>query len=273
MRKSGYVIVGVFTLVLLTSGTLIAQPSTATFNLTGLSSGTQLLAGEDTSPYVGNVNGGPSMDVICDDIADNAVIPEQWTAYSTSLSSLTSSTTDPYLMFGTSGTVTGTDSVTGTWTLTQTQAYEVAALLAINILNTTGSMEADYSYALWGLFDAYGNGVVPGDVGAFGQLEGYGKTNDENYAETYLNSAIVDVQNGMVGTSALGSYLSNYNVTIYSYDSNGSAPTCGVGVSCPPPPQEFITVPEASTPILLAVDLLGFMALVGFLRKRVSQSI
>jgi hypothetical protein len=31
-------------------------------------------------------------------------------------------------------------------------------------------------------------------------------------------------------------------------------------------------VPEASTPVLMAVDLFGFMALVGFLRKRVSRS-
>lgn len=270
MRKSGYVIVGVFTLVLLTSGTLIAQPSTATFNLTGLSSGSQLLAGEFTSPYLGTINGGPTTAVICDDIADNAVIPQEWTAYSTSLSSITSGaygTPDPYLKFGTSGPVTGSDAVTPLgWSLSQTQAYEVAALLAIDILSTTGSVEADYTYALWGLFDSTDSFTAALDAA------------DESNAETYLNNAINEV---VTSPAAVSSYLSNYDVTIYTYvppSSGGMNPLCGPGLStlCTAdllPPQEFITVPEASTPVLLAVDLLGFMALVGFLRKRVSQSV
>ena len=96
--------------------------------------------------------------------------------------------------------------------------------------------------------------------------------------ENYLTDAINDVAGGTISNNLSGNgqtlsqYLSNYNVTIYSY--NGGGTTCPGG-NCPPPPQEFITVttPEASSVILMAVDLVGFLALVGFLRKRASQRI
>ena len=115
---------------------------------------------------------------------------------------------------------------------------------------------------MWGLFES---------SAAFGQLNGY--TSDQTNAENYLNTAIADVTNGTVNGMSLSSYLSNYNVTIYTYDAAAGLPK-GCGGNCSQPPQEFITVttPEASTPVLLAADLFGFLALFAFLRKRLSRA-
>ena len=79
------------------------------------------------------------------------------------------------------------------YSLSQTQAYTVAAVLAVDILQNSGPLQQtaqeDYSFAMWGLFDPYGNGVS-GDAGAFGQLALYGDTADLNAAQTDLNNAI-----------------------------------------------------------------------------------
>jgi hypothetical protein len=221
------------------------------------------LAGIYTSPYDGSINGGASTPVICDDFADETYQSEEWTTYVTSLSSVTSeSSVDSTLKWGTNdGLNTAAE---------QAQAYEAAAILSVDILHSTsGSTQQElYSYALWALFDpsattawlgSYNSGEYAGDVST---------------VEGYVTTAVGDVNGGSVNGQSLTSFLSEYHVTIYSFDSNAPAPTCGGG-TCPPPPQEFITVttPEASTPVLLAIDLLGFLALVGFLRKRASRSI
>jgi hypothetical protein len=260
-------------IVFMAATQLVAQPPTTTFFMDNAGSGANL-AGVYTSPYGGQVNYPVSavIPVICDDFADESFVPEEWTAYVTSLSSLTPATPDTYLKWGTSNSVTGTDAVTGTWSLNQSQAYDVAALLSIDLLQSvTGSAaQQDYSFALWGLFDSTGTG--PGDPGAFPWLANAGDGTDEVNAEKFLNTAIGDVKSGMVGGSSLSSYLSQYHVTIYSYDAaaNPNGPSCGGGPCPASPPQEFITVttPEASTPVLFAVDLLSFIALAMFLRKR-----
>src|ERR1700691_3630868 len=76
MHKSWYVIVA---LALLATTALLAQEP-VTFNLNSLGSGSTL-ASAYTSPYTGSINGGPTIDVICDDFADNTFDPEEWTAY------------------------------------------------------------------------------------------------------------------------------------------------------------------------------------------------
>jgi hypothetical protein len=270
MQKSWYVIVAPLALVLLATTPLMAQDP-VTVNLNGLGSGS-ILAEAYTSPYTGTINGGPTIDVICDDFADNSYDPEEWTAYATQLSSLTSGTPDTTLRWLGNGSTITVDG----HTLDQAQAYTVAAVLAVDLLASAPGSEAqeDLSYAMWGLFDPTG---TSSDPGAFTWLSDYKDTTDLNNAETYLNNAVTYVFNSANASQVQADVNA---VTIYSYDpsANPDGPSCG-GKPCPAsPPQELITVTtvrasEASTPVLLAVDLLGFMALLRFLRKRISRSI
>jgi hypothetical protein len=278
MHKSWYLVVAAFTVVLLAASPVAAQ--TATLYLNSPGSG-ENLAGVYTSPYYGTINGGSTVPVICDDFADESFVPEEWTANVTNLSSLSSSTVDANLKWGTSATgtsndVNGSDPVSGTWNLTQAAAYDVAALLAIDILENSGPANAqtqeDLSFAMWGLFDS---------SAAFGALAGLP---DQANAENDLSAAFSQY-NTLTSNGDLSSYISSFGtVTIYSYVSpsnGGMTPLCGSPlVGCAAngyqlPPQEFITVtaPEASTPVLLAIDLLGLMALVGFFRKRMTRSV
>src|SRR5579862_563376 len=97
MQKQWYLIIFAVALIVLGTGPLAAAPPTTTFNLTSVGSGANL-AGVYTSPYAGTVTpGGPTIPVICDDFIDDSYVPETWTAYVTSLSSLTSGTTDSFL--------------------------------------------------------------------------------------------------------------------------------------------------------------------------------
>jgi hypothetical protein len=276
--KSWYLTAAAFALVLLVTRPLAAQ--NVTFNLTNVGSGDPSLDNIYTSPYTGNINGGATIPVICDDFADESFIPEEWTALASSLSP-TSTSVNGNLKWGTSNVVDGTAPTIGSvnefsWDLTQTQAYDVAAILSIDILNSTqGSMaQQDLSYALWGLFDPTG---TAGDLGAFAWLNSYADYSDQSAAESDLSSALGQV-NSAITNNTLGSILGNYNVTIYSYVSpsnGGMTPLCGGSACSQLPPQEFISVttPEASTPVLMAMDLLGFMALVVFFRKRIGRSV
>jgi hypothetical protein len=257
MKKTWYLAGAALSFVLFKPGPLAAQPPTTSFDLTGPVSQTPNLAGVVTSPYSGSIGGGPTVPVICDDFADDSYIPEQWTAYVTSLSQVISeNTSDTYLKWSgaTSGAIDAGSTLYKGWSLSQTQAYEAAALLAIDILNPADTLlqQQEYSFALWGLFDP----------AAFTQLGGT-SVSDEQGALSYVEAAVADVVEGIspTGTGTLGTYLSNYNVTIYSYAGNASGP---------PPPQEFITVSmaEPSALAVLAFDLLGIAGLIFFVRRR-----
>lgn len=216
---------GVALALALLAGSSLAAPPTTTFDLTGVGTGS-VLAGVYTSPYSGSVTGpaGTTIPVICDDFADDSYVPEQWTAYVTSLSSLTSGTPDTYLKW--LNTPGSTITVDGD-VLNQASAYTVAAVLAIDILTSTGEAQEDYSYAMWELFDA---------PAAFAQLTAYGDTSDEATANNDLNAAVTNVEtNGLTPADYT-------NVTIYSFDSAAGAPTCNGGPCPNSPPQEFITV-------------------------------
>jgi hypothetical protein len=282
LGRSLYGAVAAAALVFVTTNPLTATPSTTTFTLLNAGSGANL-AGVYTSPYNGTVSSSsPTIPVICDDFSDESYVPETWTAYVTSLSSINSGTADTSVLRWQPSTI---NTLYGTTPgLSQAQAYDAAAILAIDILTTNISTPAglqtqeDLSYALWGLFDPCGNGTngtpptsclgptgtpaLTGDLGAFGQLETYSSgTSDLSNAESYLSAAIATAT-----SPGISSDLSNYNVTIYSYDTGASgscSPSCGQ-------PQEFIAVSmaEAPGPAILGVDLLGLAGLVLIARRR-----
>jgi len=264
MQKSWYMVVAALALMLLATGPLAALPSTAAFALNSAGSGANL-AGVYTSPYTGTINGGSTINVICDDFVDNSYVPESWTAYVTSLSSLTSGTADTYLKWlNTAGSTITVDGQT----LNQAQAYAVAAVLSIDILESgTGSpAQEDYSFALWALFDPTGIPSDPTDLGAYGQLAKYGDTGDEDAAKADLKTAVLFVTNAANATQVAADVSA---VTIYSFDPV-TAPRCGSGPCPTAPPQEFITVNmvEPPSPALLGLDLLAVAGLIVFVRRR-----
>lgn len=268
LRKLSYLLLPALVLLDLATTPMVAQ-QTATVSMSSYGSGANL-AGFYTSPYTGTIDGGPVIDVICDDFADNSYVPEEWTAYVTPMSSLTSGTTDTDLNWV--NTPGATITVDGQ-TLDQSQAYSVAAVLAIEILESPSASQAqeDLSYALWGLFYPTG---TSSDPGAFTALIDAGDLTDLSNAETYLNNAVTYVLNPANSATVQADVD---EATIYSYDpsANPDGPVCGNGPCASSPPQELITIsaPEASTPVLLAVDILGFIALIGFLRKRLARNI
>jgi hypothetical protein len=87
---------GGLVVVVLAASPLVAQVN---FNLTGAGSGGPNLDGVYTSPYTGTINGGPSVPVICDDFSDESYLPEQWTAYQTSLSTIVGGSGPSYLQW------------------------------------------------------------------------------------------------------------------------------------------------------------------------------
>jgi hypothetical protein len=265
---------GGLVVVVLAASPLVAQVN---FNLTGAGSGGPNLDGVYTSPYTGTINGGPSVPVICDDFSDESYLPEQWTAYQTSLSTIVGGSGPSYLQWkdaDSNGAVSAGGTSYAGWDLSQPLAYEAATVLSIDILQAAPGSTAQkvYSYALWELFDPYGS--LPADPGVIPWLNGASGTVDT----ATLQAATADVEAAVNQVKGSGFNLSAYlnannisSVTIYSYDAAGGPPTCSGGSCASSPPQEFISVttPEASTPVLLAVDLLGLVALAGFLRKRI----
>lgn len=277
--KSGYAVLSLLALVFSVGRPLLASPTPPTANLDLNSAGSGLnYAGVYTSPYTAEINpgstsiGGATVNVICDDFASNSYVDEDWNTYVTSLSSLATGiygTPDPNLFWK------GASSDS----LNQLNAYTVAALLSIDILQsdpggesgTTAQQTAqeEYSYALWELFDPtvtagtanMTSGGPPTDV-----VDTW-LASDPTFlsaATNYLATAITQVTstylNGGSTGETVSTYLSGYNVTIYTYNSslNPDGPA-GCGSTCPPPPQEFITVtavPEASSLAMFAAYLL-----------------
>jgi len=274
MQKSWYLIVAALFFALLTTGPLAAQ--TATFNLTSSGSG-EIVWGSSygiyTSPYSGDVNGGSTIPVICDDFADNSYVPESWTAYVTQASSLTSGTTDTNLKWS-GAAVGGTQLNSGTaYSLNQDQAYTVAAVLAVDILDNQGPAnvlaEQEYSFAMWALFDP--GAALNDQTGALGWL------NSNGYPSTTVGGFYQQVVTDLNNAASYALKPANANpvqadvnaVTIYSYDSAAGVPTGACGGPCPAP-QEFLTVNMAEPPSsgLLALDLLGVAGLILFVRRR-----
>jgi hypothetical protein len=255
MKKS-WSVIAALAFVLLTNSPIFAQPPTATFYLNSAGSGLNL-GGVYTSPYTGQINGGSTIPVICDDFHDDSYVPELWTAYVTPLTNvLGESSTDSYLrwMSGWSGS----GSMANPLPLNQQQAYGAAAILAIDILNSSGLSQEEYSFAMWELFDpTQASAALP-----------------SQYQPTVAGMLSTAV--GIATGGSLNSSLNGYNVTIYSYDAaaNPLGPV-GCGGHCPPPPQEFITVSmaEPSFPAVLGLDLLAVAGLVLVVRRRLASAV
>lgn len=313
LHKLGFVVVAVLALVPLTNSSLVAQ--TANLYLTSPGSGAYM-AGVYTSPYTAQITpgsntdnpGSPIVKVICDDFSDDTYTDEDWNANVTNLSSVNSeSSANTTVKWGQTGSVTVNDTGNGdggtlNTTLTQAQAYDVAAVLAIDILGSTppGNLQQqDLSYALWALFDTNGSPASNGG-GALGWLNTYagsggGYVDSLTYsgsAGNFLSTAESAAMGDLLGAveqvcgSAVTStgcntstaqtestYLnSNYNVTIYTYIGSGCS---GAPTGCPTPgPQEFMTVtavPEPSSFTALVVYLLvGGGSLLFFGRRYIS---
>lgn len=213
------------------------------------------LGGVYTSPYLGTVGTETNVQIICDDFVSETYSNETWTAYVTNLS------TGPLTFLKWQGYYSW-DQGQNKWVFNSDQAtgYTVAAYLATKILQAQdATSQEDYSYALWGLFDAGDpQGPFLGDY-----LKG---TPDFAAAQDLLRKAESEVQNQHRS-------LSDYaNVTIYSYDSAAGVPTCPDD-NCPPPPQEFIRVSMAEPPYpaVLGLDLLAAVGLIVVFRRRLTS--
>ncbi len=234
---------------------LFAAPQTVTFNLTSIGSGANL-GGVYTSPYAGNINGvGGTIPVICDDFADDSYVPETWTAYVNSLSSILSgSGTD--LRWGAGWNGTG-NAATPTLSLSQADAYATAAILAIDILTNTGLTQEEYSYAMWELFDpTQASAALPSTY--------------QSTVAGFIKTAASEATGGN-----LSAYLDGATVTFYSYDQAAGAPSCNGGPCPSAPPQEFVTVSmaEPPSPAMLGFDLLAVGGLIFISRRRSSRSL
>ena len=281
-------------MMLASSSALVFAQQTADFNLQTSGSGNNL-AGVYTSPYQAYIGGSHLLtSVICDDFADNSFTPEDWTAYVTSLSSIVPGP-DPNaseLKWNGAQVTATVGAVTYDWSLSQAQAYTVAALLSIDILQSNptncllgpscpeAAAQEDYSYALWELFDqttASGladstSHVTPVDAVVPWLTTNHPDPGDLATATADLTTAIGEVISGHLnGGEPVSTYLSGYSVSIYSYDP--SFGTSCPGSSCPPPPQEFITVtsvPEAPSVGVFAVYVLfGGAGLLFWRRRRI----
>ncbi|HZR63554.1 MAG TPA: hypothetical protein VFA85_00305 [Terriglobales bacterium] len=211
-----------------------------------------VMGGVYTSPYTGQVGGnGPNIPIICDDFSDEVTPPETWTALATNLADLGAPTTNNvYWNQGGGATQPSGETL-------QQYNYSVAAYLAEQIVSTTDETQLGYlSFALWEVFD-------PSAANSLNSTQ-------QGFAHNDLVSAQQAVTAGFANNGL--NYLSNFsNVMIYSATTNGVTPETP---QQPGRPQEFLAVsmPEPNLPSLLALDLLGVVGLILFLRRRFGSS-
>jgi hypothetical protein len=224
-----------------------------------------------TTPYNISVNSTP-MQLICDDFTTDISIGESWTTTATTLSTVDAATVTglkfDQSMYN-SSILGGTGDVV--------QDYAVAAVLAGELLalpNTDSANAGALSFAIWDVFDS----TLLGTSYA-GMSDPYGTITQAQWAAamTDLTSAIATVDGVLTGGSNSSSVTLNgqtvklWSGGVVSLNSLGInsltayTPSPNAGVA-----QEFLSVstPEASTPILLVVDLAGVLGLIGFLKRR-----
>lgn len=210
-----------------------------TMELTGLGDKT-LSDGEFVGPYEGSIWSGAytgTAPVGAPNVYSGYIICDDLSDPTPPLTNWNAAATN-------AGSLTGTELFQGGYeSYTASQAYDAVAWLAnqlilpANVTNPTA--QTNYQYAIWDIMD--GASTDP-DGGA--------------------SALILQAFNEVVNDDYVGS-----NVTVYS-----PSPNLGVGSDVA---QEFLVVntPEASTPLLLAVDVLGFLGLFGLLRRRMLRRI
>lgn len=196
--------------------------------------------------YVGTLN-GVTTDFVCDDYLDEITGGEQWDA--------TVHTADPYTGGGyfhggnniTNPFVTTADSGEGLNagnSITDEQLYNMIGYLTRQIFNDptdSGHQWGYLSYAIWSLTDdAWQSSFYTGN---------------EDAIEAYLSAAYA--------ARNTNPDLTIYTPTDCTHNPSGSCGGVNVGHGSNPP-QEFLTTPEAGTPLLLGLAFFGG----SFLRKR-----
>jgi hypothetical protein len=272
LQKSGPAVLTALGLVLLGVAPSAAQ-TTANFNLNSAGSGLNY-AGVYTSPYSASINGGATVPVICDDFGDNSYIPEDWTAYVTTLSQIQTANPAPLTYLQWKGA--------SSYSLDQADAYTVAAILAVEIIQSnpngaSGSTaqqlnQEELSFALWELFDPTAS-VGNANLNRSTPLLTDAVETWSGISSTFLQDAKNDVTTAIAQLSNPSAVLNGYNVTVYSYDSCISGPC--TATSPANPPQEFIAVsmPEPSSVATLATYfLMGGVGLFFMRRRQTSKS-
>lgn len=202
----------------------------------------------DLSPYNLNV-ANPSTptlttltSLICDDFNDEIVVGESWTADVFTGSAIP---TDIY------DSAYGLGSDNSLYSLaTLTTDYQEIAYLASQ-LSVDPADQAALSFAIWSILDPnQPDSTITGDVASLNGTE-------QAAYSTFLYNA-----SSIANTSAGADYLAN--LTVYQ-------PVAGTQTEGATAPQQFLTVttPEASSPAILALDLLALFGAVFLLRRRI----
>jgi len=211
--------------------------------LTGVNGANE--GGVYTDPYYGTVNGVPAV-IISDDYADDSYVPESWRANAINESQAGASL----------ATSTPVKWNAGSAAATQLLYDEISYLATAMLAAAPGQAQMDYSFAIWDLSCQAG---VTASVG---------KTCTPPVAPSDLSTVanlILQAQNASKNFTP-GEFA---NVTIYTpLNTNPGQGTCGTGPCATTPPQEFISVPEASTLALVALGMLGLLALAFMFRQR-----
>lgn len=229
--------------------------SQVTIVLTGVNGS---YAGSDptvyTDPYYGTIN-GTATTIMCDDYADDNNIGDTWQANVTTVATVTTSNTTKWIGDGATVKITPTSP---TLTMNTQTLYDGIAYLSTQMLGaSSGAAQEAYSFALWQLTCTYGNANP--NLPAAGQSTCGSTTPFSTIGGALLTAAENDLNAALSQNYTPGEYS---NVTIYT-------PTFANNVD----PQEFISVPEASTIAMLGADLLCLLAMAFFFRRRVLQPI
>jgi hypothetical protein len=209
-----------------------------TLTLPAIGSLPNFFYGEYTSPYPGTVN-TVATQLICDQLAQQFDVPATWQANDVTLGSLSDTTLNTDVVFdsGAFGTVTA-----------QVTAYVEAAYMAVNLLSLPagGAAQADESWALWNIFD-------PGALPPPGMPNG-----DQTLAAADLTAAqnFITTSGGLANAQQALGYV-NIWVPVGT-DTAGQVP------------QEFMSVDEPPSPVLLGLYLLSGLAMFGAFRKYAS---
>jgi hypothetical protein len=228
-----------------------------TVQFTITSSTSNNLGGVYTDPYNALINGVTSLPAFCDDFSDNVSPPQTWTALVTDLSQFSSGTTVSSVYY-TTGALAD-----------QTQDYIAAAILAakgLQYYQTNPAIANEISFAEWAVFDT---ALLSPSYQTNCSGEGCLGASDLTAANQYLSDALALA--ATYTTGAAYELASGNHVLIYTPTLDGTSPQ-GTGTRRP---QEFITVtmPEPSSPSLLALYFLGLGCLVFFCRRRVVRAV